>query len=211
MFTGSSIRYPGDMAADDLTPKQKLFVDLYLADPDLNATAAYRRAYPKCKSDAAAAAAASRLLRIAKVVREIAGRRAQAAQTAQVDAGKVIGEYLHLAFSDLRELFISTSNGLKMKPVKDWPESIGRSIAGIKVRHEITGQGDDAEDYEVIEFKMWSKTDALKALAQHLGLLVHKHEHTGTVRLEVVEEIIDAGSPSPNNPDAPGPKSVPVE
>ncbi len=179
LFPGPSVRYPGGMAADDLTPKQKLFVDLYLADPDLNATAAYRRAYPKCKSEAAAAAAASRLLRIAKVVREIAGRRAQAAQSAQVNAQQVIGEYLHLAFNDLRELFISTPNGLKMKPVKDWPENIGRSIAGIKVRHEITGLGDDAEDYEVIELKLWSKTEALKSLAQHLGLLINKHEHSG--------------------------------
>lgn len=48
-----------------LTEKQKLFVDEYLID--LNATRAYKVAYPHVKSDGAAMSAASRLLRNVKV------------------------------------------------------------------------------------------------------------------------------------------------
>lgn len=48
-----------------LTEKQKIFVDEYLID--LNATRAYKVAYPHVKSDGAAMSAASRLLRNVKV------------------------------------------------------------------------------------------------------------------------------------------------
>ena len=48
-----------------LTEKQKIFADEYLLD--LNATRAYKLAYPSCKKDATAAAAGARLLRNVKV------------------------------------------------------------------------------------------------------------------------------------------------
>ena len=48
-----------------LTPKQKLFADEYLID--LNATRAYKVAYPRVKKDDVAAPAAVRLLRNVKV------------------------------------------------------------------------------------------------------------------------------------------------
>ncbi len=53
-----------------LTDQQQKFVDEYLTDPEQNATAAYRKAYPKC-SEKAAEAAASRLLRNVKVATAI--------------------------------------------------------------------------------------------------------------------------------------------
>ena len=48
-----------------LTAKQKLFADEYLID--LNATRAYRKAYPSVKRDETAAQAGSRMLRNVKV------------------------------------------------------------------------------------------------------------------------------------------------
>lgn len=48
-----------------MTEKQKRFADEYLID--LNGTRAYKVAYPRVKSDAAASVNASRMLRIAKV------------------------------------------------------------------------------------------------------------------------------------------------
>lgn len=55
-----------------MTEKQKLFADEYLID--LNATRAYKVAYPNVKNDDTAAAAASRLLRNVKVQEYIARR-----------------------------------------------------------------------------------------------------------------------------------------
>ena len=51
--------------AAGLTEKQKRFCEEYLID--LNATRAYRAAYPSVKKDATAAQAASRMLRNVKV------------------------------------------------------------------------------------------------------------------------------------------------
>ena len=48
-----------------MTEKQKIFADEYLID--LNATRAYKVAYPRVKNDETAAAAAARLLRNVKV------------------------------------------------------------------------------------------------------------------------------------------------
>ena len=49
-----------------MTEKQKIFADEYLID--LNATRAYRVAYPSVKKDETAAAAAARMLRNVKVI-----------------------------------------------------------------------------------------------------------------------------------------------
>ena len=48
-----------------MTEKQKIFADEYLID--LNATRAYRVAYPNVKKDDTAAAAAARMIRNVKV------------------------------------------------------------------------------------------------------------------------------------------------
>ncbi len=47
----------------NLTDKQVRFVEFYVTSRDLIAAEAYRKAYPNCKSKAAARASASRLLR----------------------------------------------------------------------------------------------------------------------------------------------------
>ena len=52
-----------------MTKKQKIFADEYLID--LNATRAYRVAYPSVKKDETAAAAATRMLRNVKVLRRL--------------------------------------------------------------------------------------------------------------------------------------------
>ena len=58
-----------------MTRKQKIFADEYLID--LNATRAYKVAYPSVKNDATAAAASARLLRNVKVREYIEKRLAE--------------------------------------------------------------------------------------------------------------------------------------
>ena len=55
-----------------LTAKQKRFVDEYITD--LNATRAYKAAYPKVKKDETAAQAGSRMLRNVNVARYVEKR-----------------------------------------------------------------------------------------------------------------------------------------
>lgn len=74
-----------------MTEKQKRFADEYLID--LNATRAYKVAYPNVKNDAVAAAAAARLLRNVKVKNYIADRMEEIHNEKTADAKEVI-EYL---------------------------------------------------------------------------------------------------------------------
>lgn len=71
-----------------MTEKQKLFADEYLID--LNATRAYKVAYPNVKNDDTAAAAASRLLRNVKVQEYIARRMAEKESELIADQDEVL-------------------------------------------------------------------------------------------------------------------------
>lgn len=71
-----------------LTEKQKRFADEYLID--LNATQAYKVAYPSVKNEATAAAAAVRLLRNVKVKTYIDERLAEIKSEKTADATEVL-------------------------------------------------------------------------------------------------------------------------
>ncbi len=86
-FSGS-VAWLGRMArknSNGLTGQQQRFVDEYLADPEQNAKAAYMKAYPKTKGNAAEASA-SRLLRHAKVVEVVVNAMKVRSEKAGVDA-----------------------------------------------------------------------------------------------------------------------------
>lgn len=74
-----------------MTKKQKLFADEYLID--LNATRAYRAAYPSVKKDGVAAAAAVRLLKNVKIKEYIDDRLEEIHNEKTADAREVL-EYL---------------------------------------------------------------------------------------------------------------------
>ena len=74
-----------------MTEKQKRFADEYLID--LNGTRAYKVAYPRVKSDAAASVNASRMLRIAKVKTYIDEQLEKIHSEKTADAQEVL-EYL---------------------------------------------------------------------------------------------------------------------
>lgn len=74
-----------------MTEKQKRFCDEYLID--LNATRAYKVAYPNVKNDATAAAAAARLLRNVKV-REYIDKRLKELESERVADIQEVLEYL---------------------------------------------------------------------------------------------------------------------
>lgn len=74
-----------------MTEKQKIFADEYLID--LNATRAYRVAYPAVKKDETAASAAARMLRNVKVKKYIDKRLEEIHNEKTADAKEVM-EYL---------------------------------------------------------------------------------------------------------------------
>ena len=81
-----------------LTAKQQKFVDEYLID--LNATRAYKTAYPNCKSDEAANAASSRLLRNVKVQEQISKGQEEIQDRTKITQDMIVQELAKIAFSN---------------------------------------------------------------------------------------------------------------
>jgi phage terminase small subunit len=190
-----------------LTPKQERFALEYLID--LNSTAAYQRAGFQAKGNAAEVND-RRLLRDPRIRAAVeAGKRARAQRT-EASADQVIGELTALAFSDLGQVLDFAGGTLRLRPADQIPEAARRAIASVKVRRYVEGKGDAAQEVELVEFKLWSKLEALAKLGQHLGLFKERHEHAGPHGgpIPVAIYIPDNGrNPTPTG--APG--ALPVE
>ena len=117
-----------------MTKKQKIFADEYLID--LNATRAYRVAYPSVKKDETAAAAAARMLRNVKVQEEIQKRMQDRQQRTEVTQDMVVRELAAIAFARATDYVEIQSNGVcgtvVIKPTTDLSDQQIRAIAGIK-------------------------------------------------------------------------------
>lgn len=148
-----------------MTEKQKIFADEYLID--LNATRAYRKAYPSVKKDETAAQAGSRMLRNVKVAEYIAERMQARQERTEITQDRVLEELAAIAFAratDYAEVkddqvFIKDTAGLSKNQIK--------AIAGIK-------QGKFG-----IEVKLSDKEKALELLGRHLGMFKDRVEVSG--------------------------------
>lgn len=85
-----------------LTPKQKIFADEYLID--LNATRAYKVAYPSCKKDEAAAVNGSKLLRNTKVAEYIQERMKDRERRTEITQDWVLEELRRIASANGTDL-----------------------------------------------------------------------------------------------------------
>ena len=139
-----------------MTEKQKLFADEYLID--LNATRAYRAAYPSVKKDGVAAAAAVRLLKNVNIKKYIDDRLEEIHNEKTADAQEVL-EYL-----------TSVLRG----------ESTSEEIV-------IEGLGEGCSAARTME-KGPSEKDRLKAaelLGKRFGLYTDKVDLTGDMELNI--------------------------
>ena len=80
-----------------MTEKQKIFADEYLID--LNATRAYRAAYPNCKKDSSADAAARILLGNTRIQTYITERMEERQKRTEITQDMVLQELAAIAFS----------------------------------------------------------------------------------------------------------------
>ena len=143
-----------------MTEKQKIFADEYLID--LNATRAYRTAYPSVKKDETAAQAGSRMLRNVKVAEYISERMKARQERTEVTQDMVVRELAAIAFSRATDYVEIKSNGVCgtviIKSTGDLTDQQISAIAGIK------------EGANGIEIKLNDKEKALELLGRHLGM-----------------------------------------
>lgn len=160
-----------------MTDAQKRFCDEYLVD--LNATRAYKVAYPKCKKDETANAASSRMLRNVKVQEYISEKQREIEKRTEVTQDMVIKELAKIAFLDIRKLY--TENG-QLKNVADIDSDTVGAISSLETLEEYEGYGDDREKIgDTQKVKLLDKTKALELLGKHLGMFKEKVTIDGNV------------------------------
>lgn len=157
-----------------LTAKQRIFADEYLID--LNATRAYKVAYPKIKKDETARANSSRMLTNANVASYIEKRMKDREKRTEITQDMVIKELAKIGFANVTDyVTIEDKGAFKVVQVKSTVEMPGDkmgAIAGIK------------EGANGIEIKLNDKGKALELIGRHLGMWKDKVELSGTLETE---------------------------
>ena len=148
-----------------LTEKRKLFADEYLID--LNASRAYRVAYPRVKDGDTAAAAASRLLKIKDVSEYISVRMQERSERTEITQDRVLNELASIAFAKATDYAEVQDGQVIIKNTADLSDTMVRAIAGIK------------EGRNGIEIKLNDKGKALELLGRHLGMFKDRMEVSG--------------------------------
>jgi phage terminase small subunit len=116
---------------------------------------------------------------------------AERCQRLQLTADDVLEELAHIGRSDLGHVLDFTGDDLRLRPVREIPVAVRRTISSVKVRRRVQGCGEDARAVEVTEFKLWDKIAALDKIGKHLGLFIDRHEHTGPDGQPLQIEFID--------------------
>lgn len=139
-----------------MTDKQKIFADEYLID--LNATRAYKAAYPSVKKDGVAAVNGSKLLRNTKVSNYISELMEERQKRTEVTQDRVVQELTAIAFARATDYAKVEGGYVTIRPTAELTEEQVRAIAGIK------------EGANGIEVKLNDKQKALELLGRHLGM-----------------------------------------
>jgi phage terminase small subunit len=148
-----------------VTEKQKIFANEYLID--LNATRAYRVAYPSVKKDETAAAAATRMLRNVKVAAYIQERMRERQKRTEITQDRVLQELAAIAFAKATDYAEVEDGQVIIKDTVNLDEQQVKAIAGIK------------EGKYGIEVKLNDKEKALELLGRHLGMFKDRMEVSG--------------------------------
>lgn len=165
-----------------MTEKQKIFADEYLID--LNATRAYRAAYPNCKKDSSADAAARKLLGNTRIQTYITERMEERQKRTEITQDMVLQELAAIAFARATD-YVSVMGGMvQVKDTDQLSDSQIAAIAGIK------------ETQNGIEVKLGSKEKTLELLGRHLGMWNDKLDVAGDMDMKIVVDYGDGDETS---------------
>lgn len=152
-----------------LTEKQKRFADEYLID--LNATRAYKVAYPNVKKDTVAATNGGRLLRNAEIKEYIEKRIKERERRTEITQDMVLKELAAIAFTDITEIVNTDGEEVYIKPTATLSNVKKKAISSIK------------QTKDGIEIKFHDKEKALEMLGRHLGMFKDKVEVSGDMKV----------------------------
>jgi phage terminase small subunit len=153
-----------------LSPQQERFCQEFIID-DHATNAAIRAGY----SEKSAAAQASRLLTSAKIMARLDELRASQKKRLQISADTILKNLYDIATADITEAFDDYGG---LKPFKEIPENVRKSISSLEVNELFSGQGDQKMAIGLNKkLRFWDKNRANELLGKHLKLFIDRMEH----------------------------------
>lgn len=176
---------------------QKRFCDEYLID--LNATRAYREAYPSVNSDEVAAANGSRLLTNAKVMLYLSEKMKEREIRTEITQDKVLKELANIGFANVTDYANVVEKEYLDKVEDDEGNTIKEILKKYKtVELENTNELDKDKQSAIseikrgkngIEVKLNDKVKALELIGRHLGMFTDKVELNGNVGVNIIDDL----------------------
>ena len=183
-----------------MTDAQKRFCDEYLID--LNATRAYKVAYPNCKKDETASAAGSRMLGNVKVQEYLSKKQKEIEKRTEITQDMIIKELSAIAFSKAsdyakvkktkKRVPVFNEEGdvinykskecieVELTPTDDLSDEQKRALSGIK------------EGKYGIQVDSCDKVKALELLGKHLGMFNDVNLNMkNAMQVELVDDVND--------------------
>lgn len=153
-----------------MTDRQFAFCRYLIEQEFVNATGAYRRAYPKCKSEKAAEACASRLLTNVKVAAYLEEVREKAKERTQITADRVLEEFAKIGFANMSNYAEWGPRGVILVDSNELTPEMAAAVS--EVTETITKDGG------TIKFKLHDKGGALEKIGKHFAMFTDTVDHT---------------------------------
>lgn len=151
-----------DSQKDQLTAKQKIFVEEYLLDANA-VQAATRAGYSKRSVHAQSNA----LMNKPNVIKAIEAGQQRRSRRTQIDSDYVLRRLGEIDQLDVADILDNVGN---VKPVIDWPEAWRKSVSGVDLQEMMSG---DTETI-VRKIKMPDKIRNLDLMGKHVSVQAWK-------------------------------------
>lgn len=97
-----------------------------------------------------------------------------------IDPDRALREAASLAYSDLASFY--DDNG-EMKPMAEWTPAMRAAVKSVETLDRDITPGERGPAAKVHKLQLWDKPKNLEMLFKHLGLLIERVEHSGSVDL----------------------------
>lgn len=162
--------------------KAREFVNLYRGDSEArgNATACYRKMYPKAKA-ASAQAQASKYLNDPMVQEMLEDHAMRMTVRADVTQEMVLDELRKMAFFDIRRLYHDDGSPKGISELDDDTAAAIIGLDAVNIGNSEAGMG------QVLKYKLADKKGALELFGKHLKMWTEKVEATVTGQKSLAE------------------------
>jgi len=154
-----------------MTDSMFMFCHAYIEQGFRGGGRAYRKAYPRCKSDKSARVSAARLLAKPYVVAFLAPFHKRLADKAEISIERVLLELARMGYANMDDFSEWGPDGVTLRASKDLPPGLTACVA------EVTET--KTKDGGSIKFKLHDKPAALRDIAKYLGMFIERHEVSG--------------------------------